>query len=143
MKIAKEGVKLKMNNHRVLFSLTLILFILAAAVLFTSNVSHAADYKLTTGDELYISVWGYPDLQQNVVVGPDGQVSFPMIGKVQAEGLTINQLTDVITEKLQKYIKIQESQVNIVFKKYEQVRVMILGEVKQPGAYQVLPGERV
>ena len=143
MKIAKEGVKLKMKNHKVLFSLTLILFVVAAVGLLTTDVSHAADYKLTSGDELYISVWGYPDLQQNVVVGPDGQVSFPMIGKVQAEGLTINQLTDVMTKKLKQYIKIQESQINIVFRKYEQVRVMILGEVKKPGAYQVRPGEKV
>ncbi|MBM7556935.1 SLBB domain-containing protein [Halanaerobacter jeridensis] len=132
-----------MKNHKVLLSMTLILCFLAAAVLFTSNVGHAAEYKLTTGDELYISVWGYPDLQQDVVVGPDGQLSFPMIGKVQAEGLTINQLTDVMTEKLKQYIKIKESQVNIVFKKYEQVRVMILGEVNKPGAYQVRPGEQV
>jgi polysaccharide export outer membrane protein len=116
---------------------------LVTIIFFATTVSQAADYKLTTGDELYISVWGHEDLQQNVVVGPDGQISFPMIGGVQAEGLTIDQLTDLMVEKLQEYIKINDAQLNIVFRKYEQVKVMILGAVNQPGAYQVRPGDQV
>jgi len=132
-----------MNKSKLLLSSGLLLFMLVTIIFFATPVSQAADYKLTTGDQLYISVWGHKDLQQDVVVGPNGQISFPLIGQLQAEGLTIDQLTDQMVDKLQEYIKIKESQVNIVFRKYEQVKVMILGEVNQPGAYQVRPGDQV
>ena len=120
-----------------------MLLIVLTAVCLITNTSQAADYKLTTGDELYISIWGHPDLEQNVILGPDGQISFPMVGKVEAAGLTINQLSTLMTDKLRKYLKIQESQVTIVFKKYKQLQVMVLGEVEQPGSYEVQKGSRV
>ena len=132
-----------MKKHKFLYSKRIVLFLVILLLLFITNIGQANDYKLTTGDQLYISIWGYSDLQQDVVIGPNGQISFPMIGKVQTVGLTLDQLRSLMAGKLKKYIKIKESQVNIVFRKYEQVRVMILGEVNNPGAYQVRPGDQV
>ncbi|GAB6137378.1 polysaccharide biosynthesis/export family protein [Halanaerobaculum tunisiense] len=117
-----------------------------AIILLSSGMGMAkevGDYKLTVDDQLYISVWGQPDLQQEVVVGPDGKISFPLIGQVPAEDKTIAELTKLITDKLQQYIEVKESQVNVVFREYEKIKVMILGEIKQPGAYQVGPQKEV
>ncbi|MBM7622986.1 polysaccharide biosynthesis/export family protein [Sporohalobacter salinus] len=126
-----------MNKIRI----TMIILILAIIISFQVGV--AAEYKLNTGDRLYISVWGHSDLQQEVVVGPDGQISFPLVGKIDAEGLTVNRLVKKLTQKLQKYIKTNESRVNVVIRNYKKIKVMVLGEVKKPGAYQIVNDNRV
>ncbi|PRX35690.1 polysaccharide export outer membrane protein [Orenia metallireducens] len=103
----------------------------------------ASEYKLTVDDQLYISVWGHEDLKQEVSVGPDGNISFPLIGDLKAEGLTLTQLTDIIIKDLKEYVKIEPSYVNVVLKSYRKVRVMVLGQVDKPGTYQLEPQSRV
>ncbi|OCL25581.1 hypothetical protein U472_14720 [Orenia metallireducens] len=122
-------------------SVFLLVFIFITIIM--SQEIMAAEYKLTIDDQLYISVWGHEDLKQEVSVGPDGNISFPLIGEIKAEGLTLNQLTDIIITELKEYVKIEPSYVNVVLKSYRKVRVMALGEVDKPGTYQLEPQSRV
>jgi len=85
---------------------------------------------------LYIAVWQNPDLTQDVIVRPDGMISFPLIGDVQATGLTITQLDAVVTEKLKEFIKFPEVSVSI--KKIGGTRVIILGQITTPGVFSVV-----
>jgi len=92
------------------------------------------EYYLAEGDILNISVWQWPDLEQrDVVVRPDGKISFPLVGDVQSAGITITQLDQTLTEALMRYIK--EPYVSISITKFGGYKVIVLGEVRSPGVY--------
>lgn len=96
------------------------------------------EYYLDIGDVLDISVWQVPDLSRSeVIIRPDGKISFPLIGDVKAEGMTLSQLDDIITEKLKTFVKSPE--VSIMIRRFGEQRgtkVVILGEVLSPGIYK-------
>src|SRR5215831_14236777 len=61
-----------------------------------------ADYLIGADDTLHISVWKEPDLSETLPVRPDGKISMPLLGDVEAAGLTPTALGDSIKEKLKK-----------------------------------------
>ena len=65
------------------------------------------EYQIGLNDVLDISVWQFPELSREVTVRPDGRISFPLIGDMQALGLTITQFDDEITKRLNSYAKEQ------------------------------------
>ncbi len=69
-----------------------------------------AEYTVGVGDVLSVFMWRHPDLSTDVTVRPDGKISYLLIGDVQAEGLTVPELDDVITEKFEKFAVEQASQ---------------------------------
>lgn len=92
-----------------------------------------ADYIIGAEDVLDISVWKNADLSRVVNVRPDGKISLPLIGDVQAGGLTPNQLKDEITRRLQAY---QETAVvSVIVEAVNSYRVFIVGEIRTPGTY--------
>jgi protein involved in polysaccharide export with SLBB domain len=74
------------------------------------------EYEITKGDVLEVSVWQWPDLAKDVIVRPDGKISFPLVGDIHAEGITLTELDDILTRKLSDYIK--EPQVSIMIKSF-------------------------
>lgn len=96
------------------------------------------EYIIKSGDKLTISVWKHPDLNEDAKVDTDGNISFPLIGKVEAAGLTLTQLKDRITYFLEKDY-IVNPLVTITTER-QTFYVYIYGEVKNPGAHS-LEGE--
>lgn len=95
------------------------------------------EYCIDIGDVLDVSVWQIPDLSRpEVIVRPDGKISYPLIGDIKAEGLTMTQLDGIITEKLKVYVKSPE--VSIMIRRFgEQAnKVIVLGEILAPGVYK-------
>jgi polysaccharide export outer membrane protein len=84
---------------------------------------------------LKISVWQNPDLDQEVIVRPDGMISFPLIGDIDAKGLSITGLTRDITKRLSEFVK--SPQVSVSLRKMGGSKVIILGEVMRPGVVSV------
>jgi polysaccharide export outer membrane protein len=112
--------------------LILAIFIVNTAV----SVAWAEEYRLGPGDVLTIGVWGYEDLQvKEVAVRPDGKLAFPLVGEVQAAGISTGQLTDVLTKGLSDYVKDPKVSINIF--KLRTTRVYVLGEVAKPGMYEL------
>lgn len=89
------------------------------------------NYFIEKGDILEISVWQIEELQREVVVRPDGKISFPLIGDVLAEGKSIEELREEIVEKIKLFIKIPQVSVNIL--EFGGKRAVILGEVSSEG----------
>jgi protein involved in polysaccharide export with SLBB domain len=90
------------------------------------------EYRLGPADKVRINVFGEEALTGEFTVGNSGKVSLPLIGEVQAEGLTIAQLQEAIAEALrQGYIN--EPRVNAEVLNYRPF--YILGEVNTPGEY--------
>ena len=100
------------------------------------SVVMAEDYRLGPGDLLDVGVWGYQELQlKAITIRPDGKISFPLVGEVQAAGMSASELTNSLTTALGIYIVNPQVTVNIV--KFRTVRVYVLGEVMRPGMYEI------
>lgn len=96
--------------------------------------SGGTEYNIDVGDVLDISLWKVPDLSSpEVIVRPDGKISLPLIGDIQAVGLTLTGLDAEITEKYALYVR--EPQVSVMIKKFGGSKVVVLGDVKIPGVY--------
>jgi polysaccharide export outer membrane protein len=93
-----------------------------------------SEYRVGPQDLLDISVFQVPDLSRTVRVNSAGQISLPLIGIVQAGGLTIQELEATIAKQLDaKYL--QNPQVTAFVKEYTSQRVTVEGAVKKPGIY--------
>lgn len=94
------------------------------------------EYRLGPEDLLDISVWQEKDLkEENVLVRPDGKLSFPLAGEIDAAGMTPGQLEAEITKRLKKYIP--DPVVTVLVEKVAGYKVYVIGQVKTPGQYQV------
>ncbi|MGE1062798.1 polysaccharide export protein [Megasphaera paucivorans] len=120
---------------------------IALALAMSTGMVSAADYLMRPGDELYITVTQEPDLSNSTtnpnpfIVRPDGKVSFPMVGEIDAQGMTVAQFTDTLRDGLSKYIVNPDVAVNIA--KLGTVRVYVFGEINRPGVYQLEKSHRV
>ncbi|MFN2200541.1 MAG: polysaccharide biosynthesis/export family protein [Caldilineaceae bacterium] len=93
------------------------------------------DYVIQPGDVLLVSVWREPDLQQTVLVRPDGGISFPLAGDLQAAGKTIAQVTEALTSKIVKYIP--SPVVTVTLQENLGNRIYVTGKVAKPGVYLI------
>src|SRR4051795_1644823 len=114
------------------------IFMTAAAVLFATTAfaaDQANEYRLGPGDKLRIEVYKDPQLSQSVQVRPDGKITLPLIGDMEATGRTPIELRDTIAASLKDYINNPTVTVIVVEALASQVYVM--GEVTHPGTMQL------
>lgn len=90
-------------------------------------------YRIGIGDILEVSVWRNTDLDKNVIVRPDGVISYPLVGDIPAVGLTLTEIDDKLTEALRDYVR--NPVVSVAVIKFGGTKVVVLGEVKGPGIY--------
>ncbi len=95
--------------------------------------SAPVEYFISAGDVMDVFIWQNPDLSKEVIVGPDGYISYPLVGRFKAVGLTLNKLEEKFKTELLNYIKFP--QVSIMIKKFAGQKIIILGEVLYPGIY--------
>lgn len=116
-----------------------ILLVFLFGFMMFSGLAFAQDYRLAANDMLQIGVWGYEELQakegREIIIRPDGKIQFPLVGEIQAAGLTLSELNDALTSGLGEYIKDPKVTVNVY--KYHTTRVYVLGEVNKPGMYEI------
>lgn len=95
----------------------------------------ADDYRLAPEDVLDISVWREETLQKQVLVRPDGGISFPLVGHLQAAGRTTEDIRKELTERLRKYIP--EPVVSVSLLKLSGYRIYVIGKVNRPGDFAI------
>ena len=117
-----------------LFLLALVM-VLAAFPAATGAQPTAGGYVIGPEDVLEISVWKEETLQREVLVRPDGWVTFPLIGDIKAAGRTPGDLTDEIRVRLTKYIP--DPVVTVSVKIIAGNKVFVIGRVKKPGQYVI------
>jgi polysaccharide export outer membrane protein len=94
------------------------------------------EYRIGAGDVLEISTWKEPDLsRREVLVRVDGKISFPLIGDLQAAGLTPVELTDAIQKGLKEYVSSPVVTVTVINPASQ--RIYVLGEVQRTGEYPI------
>lgn len=95
----------------------------------------AGDYAINPGDVLGISVWKEEDLQQQVIVRPDGYFSFPLTGDIKAEGVTVENIRDQITNRIGRFIP--DPVVNVAVLEARGSKVYVIGQVNRPGEFPI------
>jgi polysaccharide biosynthesis/export protein len=100
------------------------------------STAAAQDYRIGPEDLLEISVYGAPDLSGVARVTAEGTISVPLLGIVQATGLTPNELESVLRGLLrQTYMK--DPHVSVFVKEVESHSVSVFGAVEKPGVFQI------
>jgi polysaccharide export outer membrane protein len=97
----------------------------------SASADAAQAYRVQPGDLLTISVWKEHDLQSDVLVLPDGGLSFPLAGEIDAKGLTVSELQAAVVDRLKRYIP--DPVVTIQVKAIGGNRIYVIGKVGRPG----------
>ena len=95
------------------------------------------EYRVNAGDRLEISVWREPDLQREVLVRPDGRMSFPLAGEVQAAGRTVAQIREDLEGRLTRYIP--DLVLTVTVTDVSGNRIYVVGQVARPGSFVMNP----
>ena len=91
-------------------------------------------FTLESGDVVRVHVWNEPNHSRDaVLVRPDGRISLPLLGDVQAAGLTVGDLSGVVRGKLQTFVPNPRVDVSLLTARSYQIFVM--GEVRTPGTF--------
>ncbi len=92
-------------------------------------------YRLGAEDVLLVSVWKDEQLTREVVVRPDGMFSFPLVGDIQAENQTVEDIRGELVKRLTKYIP--NPNVSVAVTKVASYKVYVVGRVNKPGEYVI------
>jgi len=98
-----------------------------------TGVSGGDAYKIQPGDVLEISVWKEENMIRTVLVRPDGGMSFPLVGDIQAAGESVERLSTAIAERLSKYIP--DPVVTVSMQQLSGNKIYVVGKVARPGEY--------
>lgn len=92
-------------------------------------------YRLGAEDVLLVSVWKDEQLTREVVVRPDGMFSFPLVGDIQAENQTVEDIRGELVKRITKYIP--NPNVSVSVTKVASYKVYVVGRVNKPGEYVI------
>jgi len=102
----------------------------------TQAKPHDNTFVIGNDDVLAINVWKEPDISRSIPVRSDGKISLPLVGEVQAAGLTPLSLEKEIASRLKNYIS--EPEVTVMVQQVNSQKFNILGQVAKPGSYMVV-----
>lgn len=98
-------------------------------------VAEQRPYLVGPADRLAVDVFGVPELQRTVQVDGNGRVSLPLVGELNAGGLTPAQIATLIESRLRGYVRDPHASVNV---DAVNQRIAVSGQVKVPGMYPVV-----
>lgn len=101
----------------------------------TTDSPTLLEYTVQPGDLLEISVWKEEDMIKDVLVRPDGGITFPLAGEIYTGGKTFSQLQTALTQKLSTYLS--NPVVTISPKQLLGNRIYVIGKVAKPGMYLI------
>jgi len=99
----------------------------------SNNTRYKGGYQVNSGDILNIMVWKENELQGDVIVRPDGGISFPLVGDLQVEGKSIKEVQNDISRNLKHYIP--DPVVTVSVKKLSGHKLYVIGRVQRPGVF--------
>lgn len=96
----------------------------------------SSDYVIGSEDVLAVNIWKEPEMSKIVPVRPDGKITLPLIGDIQASGLTPRALQTTIASGLRSYVSNPE--VTVIVQEVKSQKFNIIGEIAKPGSYPLL-----
>ena len=116
--------------------------VLAGAIVCSACASRArmpsarpemGEYRIGREDVLEVVVWHEPELTRVVPVRPDGRISLPLVGELDAAGRTPAELQATVSRALERWVR--DTQVAVLVREVNASRVFVLGEVTKPGGF--------
>lgn len=90
-------------------------------------------YRLGPGDVLQITVWKEDGLDKEILVRPDGGISFPLVGELQAGGRTTADLRQELVQKLKRFIP--DPVIDVSLRQLNNNKIYVVGKVNRPGEF--------
>ncbi len=126
-----------MDLTRISAAVLAILSLLAtAAMCRAADAAVGGGYKLQPGDVLQVVVWKETDLQSEVLIRPDGGISFALAGDIQAAGLTTDEVRAELESRVRKLVP--DAVVTVQVKAASGNRVFVIGKVNRPGDFALI-----
>lgn len=101
----------------------------------TPGVFGETEYRLGPEDQIQFFVWKEAELSTTVVIRPDGKISLPLIGEIDAVGKTAHQLQDETTKRLRQFVT--DPVVTVIVTQINSPKISVLGQVKRPDMYRL------
>jgi len=121
-------------------SWTRILVSVALLLVLEGTAAAESRYVIHSGDQLAVQVFGDQTLSQTVTVLPGGEIFYPLAGRIHVADLTPDQAASAVAAALRKYVR--DPVVNVSVLSIGMENVLVLGNVKNPGKYQIPAGSR-
>jgi len=102
---------------------------------FSTNPSVGQSYRIGCGDILFISSWKEEALTKQTAVLPDGNITFPLIGEIKAQGRTVGELTKTMEEKLTAYMPGANLSIHVL--QANSMVIYVIGKVNAPGQFVI------
>jgi protein involved in polysaccharide export with SLBB domain len=99
-----------------------------------------ADYLVGAGDEIVVDVWGEVEFRIERIVDRDGSIILPRGGKVICHNRTLREVSAAVRERLERsYAGLKDGsiQLDVTLGRLRAIRVYVIGDVEQPGAYEL------
>lgn len=124
-----------MKYSKVLYPAVLILMQFYPVVAWNdeARTNNDSPYLIQPGDILEISVWREDNMLRQVLVRPDGGLSYPLVGDILGAGKSIKTLQEEITERLSKYVP--EPVVTVSTQQLGGNKIYVIGKVQKPGEF--------
>ena len=114
---------------------TFALLLLLAGSANAQQLKHRPRYLLHIGDTLVLQYRYTPELNQTITILPDGYANINLIGDVKLLDLSVSDAHDLIVEKAKAHLN--DPELNVVLKSYQQPYVVVAGEVGKPGRIEI------
>jgi len=127
-----------MNFQAVFFTFCqgLTVLILSSSIVLATPAKETPSmpsYKVGPGDILSVSVWKEEGLQQEVLIRPDGGMSFPLAGDIYAGGKSVAELQDLLASKIKQFIP--DPVVTVSVRQIQNNKIFVVGKVNRPGEF--------
>lgn len=130
---------MKRVDSHCIFRVALIAGVLALGCAGVSEVPPAfvdrdieeGEFRLAPADVVSVTVWKNPELSTEAPVLPDGHITVPLVGRVLADGLSTEELQDLISQEMGEYVTAPD--VTVVVRGVNSKRVSVIGEVPRNG----------
>ena len=122
----KKSTKISLFNSQEYFQLAQV-----------NTISTALPYTLGAGDRIQVEFFNVPEYNKEYQIQVDGSINFLLVGKVQVQGLTIEQLTDLIIREYSSLVT--EPIVTVTLSGIRPLNIAIAGEITRPGVYTITP----
>ena len=95
------------------------------------------NYKVGSGDEISISVWGYSEFSETLLVDDRGYITPSSYGRIYVKGLTFKKMRSLLKSKFSSFLDMKNSEIDVTLSYSRVITVNIVGEVYNPGSYTI------
>lgn len=95
-------------------------------------------YLLQAGDQIEVKLYHHPELNEQLVIGPDQRIALQLVGELPVQDMSVGQLAEELTRRYASQLR--NPQTTVILRKYALPRVFVAGEVNQPAAHALEGG---